>query len=192
MHTLINNAYQGQFIPAFIANINRRTVYDADSPRLLISLFSNETKEVRTRLFGINAYEMRGSEKDKGKKGRARLIELIENQPLIIRPVIKLSENKDNRQTWGGLRMNWRTGKYGRHLILLYRFQDILPFLTGTQSDLPTSINQMLINEAHAKFADYGKRMKGKQASVMQLLEKTEGNPIEALQSQMQRMMINA
>ena len=84
------------------------SVYDADTIRVNVSLgFGVENnglngKGMKLRLFGIDAPEMRGEEKEQGKRSRDYLRGLIDGKEIIIKTV------KD------------RTGKYGRYLAHIY------------------------------------------------------------------------
>lgn len=97
-------------------------VYDADTITVNIDLgFLSHLHNVKIRLFGINAPEVRGTEKEAGKKSRDWLRERILNKPVFI---------KTYRD---------KTGKYGRWLA------DVYP-----QNDHNKSFNQLLVEEGLA------------------------------------------
>lgn len=75
------------------------SVYDGDTITVEIDLgFNIVARNEKIRLFGINAPEMRGSEKEEGKKSRDYLRSLILGKEII------LETKKDKK------------GKYGRYL----------------------------------------------------------------------------
>jgi len=77
-------------------------VYDGDTVTAVIDLGMGVTKTERIRLRGINAPEVRGSEKIAGKRSRDALRGLILNQDVIIETI------KDKK------------GKYGRYIGVIY------------------------------------------------------------------------
>jgi len=86
--------------PSFVYNAVVVSAYDADTVRLDIDLgcgiwLQNEP----CRLFGINAPEVRGKEKEAGKRARDYLRELIVGKEVVIETI------KDKK------------GKYGRYLV---------------------------------------------------------------------------
>lgn len=82
------------------AKLNR--VVDGDTVDLIIDLGFNVSLKERFRLLGINAPEVRGPEKVRGKEATAALQKLIEDTPELI-----VRTEKDSK------------GKYGRWLCWL-------------------------------------------------------------------------
>lgn len=76
-------------------------VIDGDTVDLAVDLGFRVVMRDRFRLYGINAWETKGEERDKGLLAKARLEELITG-PLTVHTI------KDTR------------GKYGRWLAILY------------------------------------------------------------------------
>lgn len=89
------------------------SVYDADTIRINIDLGLGITnngdngKGVSVRLYGINAPEVRGDEREQGIIARDRLRDLILDKEVIIQTI------KD------------KTGKYGRYLVMVYTMEFI-------------------------------------------------------------------
>lgn len=111
----------------FEYNAHVTSVYDADTITVNIDLgFKSGLRDVKLRLYGINAPEVRGAEKEKGRKSRDWLRDRILDKDVII---------KTYRD---------KTGKYGRWLANVYPVDD--------QSK---SFNQMLVEEGLAKEAAY-------------------------------------
>ena len=77
-------------------------VYDGDTVTALVDLGFKISFEMKLRLNRINAPEIRGIEKEKGKITRDRLRELILDKTVVIKT------NKD------------KTGKYGRYIADIY------------------------------------------------------------------------
>ncbi len=102
-------------------------VYDADTVTANIDLgFRSHMRKVKLRLFGINAPEMRGSEKEAGRVSRDWLREQILDKEVFIKTY------KD------------KTGKYGRWLA------DIYP-----TDDHSKSFNQIMVEKGLAVLANY-------------------------------------
>lgn len=78
-------------------------IYDADTITVIIDLGFNVLTKVKLRLFGINAPEMRGSEKKRGTAARDYLRERLAGQ------TVALETHKLVHQ-----------GKYGRYLAEVY------------------------------------------------------------------------
>jgi micrococcal nuclease len=103
------------------------SVYDGDTITVDIDLgFRSHLKKVKLRLFGIDAPEMRGVEKEQGRITRDWLRERILDREVFVRTY------KD------------RTGKYGRWLA------DVYPI-----DDQSKSYNQMMIEGGLAEAAIY-------------------------------------
>lgn len=83
-----------------------RDVYDADTVTLQVDLGFNMTAEVRARLYGIDAWEMRGPEREQGKDARDWLRQKIAGKQ------IEIETFRD------------RTGKFGRWLVTIWLHQD--------------------------------------------------------------------
>lgn len=78
-------------------------IYDGDTvTKAIIDLGFELEVVTKLRLYGIDTPELRGSEKEEGKKSRDRLKELVLNKEVVI------ETNHDDR------------GKYGRHLATIY------------------------------------------------------------------------
>lgn len=102
------------------------SVYDADTFRADIDLgFGVWLKNQSVRWYKIDAWEIRGEEREMGLIGRDRVRELILDQYVILKTY------KDDK------------GKYGRWLAEIY-FDDEAP------KEWEYSINQQMINEGHA------------------------------------------
>ena len=114
-------------------------VVDGDTIDALVDLGFDTWKKVRIRMHGMDAWKSRTRNKEEKKKGlaaKARLIELL--------------ESNDNKF----ILLSHGVGKYGRCLGEIY--------VENTDSYIPNtveiSINQILINEGHAKKYYGGKR----------------------------------
>jgi len=112
------------------------SVYDADTIRVKLDLglglkmagLGIEGKGISLRLFGIDAFEVRGSERPHGLEARDFVRELIDSKQLIINTILD------------------KTGKYGRLLARI--FVEIEP---GLWLDL----NQELVNNGYARLVEY-------------------------------------
>jgi len=103
-----------------------RSIYDADTLRADIDLgFGVWLKNQSIRWLKIDAWEMRGEEREKGIIARDRVRELIQDKEIIIKTY------KDDK------------GKYGRWLAEVYYAEE-------TVLEWDNTINQQLINENHA------------------------------------------
>lgn len=101
-------------------------VYDGDTVTVDIDLgFHTWLKNVKVRLYGIDAPELRGAERVEGIKSRDRLRELVLNKEIILHTL------KDKK------------GKYGRWLGIIH----LSPSLTN--------VNNLLVIEDYAKTAHY-------------------------------------
>lgn len=107
-------------------------VYDADTLTLDVDLGFHVQMRQKVRLFGIDAWEVRGSERPKGLVAKQRVIDILEGKTLLFRSI------KDGSRI---------TGKYGRYLAVLY-----VPNSEGTGF---ISINDLLVTEGHAEYVDY-------------------------------------
>lgn len=104
------------------------SVYDADTMRVDIDLgFGVWLKNQSVRWLKIDAWEVRGDEREKGIIARDRVRELILDQEVILKTY------KDDK------------GKYGRWLAEVYS-----KYLLGSDLNWDNSYNQQLINEGHA------------------------------------------
>ena len=109
-----------------------RSVYDGDTIRADIDCgfgIHNKGpsgKGVALRLFGINAPELRGEERERGMVTRDRLKDLIEGKSVYLQTI------KDS------------TGKYGRYLCKVY-----------LDSSFEGSVNDLLVAEGLAIYKDY-------------------------------------
>lgn len=103
-----------------------RGVYDADTITVDIDLGLGTWKRgEKIRLMGIDAWELRGSEREQGLIARDWVRERILDKEVIIQSVID------------------KSGKYGRYLGYIY--------VPG----YPISINEQLVAEGHAEFKVY-------------------------------------
>lgn len=106
--------------------------YDADTLTLMYEVDRDDKHNVmfaqrRCRLYGINAWEVRGEEKEKGKIAKAAFQALLTDAPFI-------------RGEFHG------KGKYGRKLVTLYASYDKETYFC---------INDWLVDEGHAVYRDY-------------------------------------
>jgi len=100
-------------------------VIDADTIRVVLDLGFHLRLNATCRLFGINAPEIRGSEKEKGKAATECLKELIEGAELFC------VTYKDPRK---------QQGKYGRWLIELF----------AKRNECSINCNRELVRRGHA------------------------------------------
>ena len=109
----------------------RDPIYDADTVRLTVDHgFGATLKLGPCRLYGIDAWEVRGSERDQGKAARDFLRDLLSQHPQFTIQTFKDRESE-------------KKGKYGRYLVTI-----IL--------DDGTNVNELLVARGHAVFHDYG------------------------------------
>lgn len=109
----------------------RNPVYDADTVRLTVDNgFGSTLRLGPCRLYGIDAWEMRGIEKVRGRAARDFLRKLLSDHP-----TFNIRTFKD--------RSSEKKGKYGRYLVTI-----IL--------DDGTNVNELLVEKGHAVFHDYG------------------------------------
>lgn len=101
-------------------------VIDADTIRVVLDLGFHLRYNATCRLYGINAPEIRGPEKEKGKEATECLKELIEGAELFC----VTHKNPSKRQ-----------GKYGRWLIELFAKRD----------GCNTNCNTELVRRGHAR-----------------------------------------
>lgn len=104
-------------------------VIDGDTVDVLVDLGYKIRVEQRVRLFGMNAPELKGTEKDAGLKTKGRLAELIVGKELWI------DSMKDSQE------------KYGRYLVEIWVKVGDTPALI--------SVNQQLIQEGLAEARSY-------------------------------------
>ena len=106
--------------------------YDADTlTDVTIRLGFKIEYRTKFRLWGINAWELRGEEREKGIEARDYLKERIKGKQVAI------ETRKD------------RKGKYGRYLAIL--------FVNDGKEEDPkwTNLNTELVIKGHAKYQDY-------------------------------------
>lgn len=104
------------------------SVYDADTLTLKVDLGFGLTLTEKFRLYGIDAWEMRGVEKPEGTIARDWLRERLSSHE-----VIYLKSYKDKK------------GKYGRYLATLY----------VEENGSFTNLNEQLVVLGHAEKAEY-------------------------------------
>ena len=105
-------------------------IVDADTADLQIDLGFRSKFLDRFRFYGINAWETRGSEREKGLIAKKRLIELTP-----VGSTLSVKTYKDRKGRDG-------KGKYGRYLGELILPDDI-------------NVNHLLVEEGHARFQTY-------------------------------------
>lgn len=105
-------------------------VYDADTLTLLVDLGFDIHMRQKVRLFGIDAWEVRGSERPKGLAARNRVRELLSEGTVLFRSI------KDGSRI---------TGKYGRYLAVIY----------VRQGGAYINLNDLLVEEGHAEYVNY-------------------------------------
>jgi len=101
-------------------------VYDADTVTIEIDLGFKVKFTEKFRLFGIDAWELRGEEREKGLAGRDDLRQWVLDKDILVQTI-----------------KNDSKGKYGRYLAVLWRH------------DWNSSINEVLVHKGHAEFKDY-------------------------------------
>jgi len=106
-------------------NIEVLDAYDSDTLTLLVKMGFGVDITIKVRLFGINAYEVRGKEREQGLKARDYLRERLDKA----KDLIWIETLKDKK------------GKYGRYLANLYIGEECL--------------NETLVAAGHAKFVKY-------------------------------------
>lgn len=117
-------------------------VYDADTITVDVDLgFHQKSEEIKLRLFGIDAPEMRGPEKVAGRVSRDWLRKQILGKEVVIRTY------KDGRGK----------GKYGRWLADVFAGDDVVRDDRGGLSLSPdaVSFNQQLVTNGLAVSANY-------------------------------------
>ena len=101
-------------------------VYDGDTITVNIDLgLGIWLKDQKIRLFGINAPELRGKNKEEGKKSRDYLSDLLTGKEIILDTI------KDKK------------GKYGRWLGIIHT------------KDYTISINEIMVQDKYAEKKDY-------------------------------------
>ncbi|MFQ5335770.1 MAG: thermonuclease family protein [Flavobacteriales bacterium] len=103
------------------------SVYDGDTLTAAIDLGFKVQFTEKVRLFGINAPEMRGSERPAGILSRDRLRELVLGKEILLKTI------RDKK------------GKYGRYLGVIFMEQE------GKY----VNINELLVHEGLAEKHDY-------------------------------------
>lgn len=105
------------------------SVYDGDTCTVDIDLgLGIWVRGEKIRLYGINAPEVRGDEREEGLKSRDFLRNLIDGKNIILKTL------KDDK------------GKYGRYLGTL--------FLADETGEM-ININDLLVTEGYAEYKDY-------------------------------------
>lgn len=104
-------------------------VYDGDTITVMIDLGMSCFVKEKIRLFGIDAPELRGEEKQRGIEARDHLANLLESGDVFI------LTKKDNK------------GKYGRYLADVYVHDSIF-------NDL-INVNRTMVDTGHAVFKEY-------------------------------------
>ena len=102
-------------------------VVDADTIDVFVDLGLHTFRKERLRLYGIDAWETRGEEREKGLKAKEALIKLLDGKTLAIETF------KD------------KTGKYGRFLATVWAME-------GPSS---INVNEWLVAEGHAENVEY-------------------------------------
>lgn len=97
-------------------------VIDADTIQVSIDLGLNVYHTTRLRLYGIDAWEIRGPEREKGLVAREYVLNLLTQYP-----EIRIRTLKD------------KTGKYGRYLAIVY---------AGPSKNI--DLNEDLVKKGHA------------------------------------------
>jgi len=102
-------------------------VYDGDTVTMQVDLGFNVSVVEKIRLHGINAPEVRGMEKVKGKESRDYLRSLVLHKKVFVQTI------KDKK------------GKYGRYLGILYvRYNDYL-----------LDVNKHMVSKGYAEEKEY-------------------------------------
>jgi micrococcal nuclease len=102
-------------------------VYDGDTVLdLILDLGFNIRFEIKTRLYGINAPEVRGSERESGLKSREWLAEHMDKAKIKNKLLIESHREQ---------------GKYGRWLITIWA-DDI-------------NLNRLMVEEGYAQYKEY-------------------------------------
>lgn len=124
-------------------------VYDADTITVTIDLgFKAELRGVKLRLFGINAPEVRGKEREAGLKARDWLRERILDKEVRIK-------SHDGKALG--------VGKYGRWLAEVFPMDDgstgggsgVAPNGATADQKKLKSFNQLLVENGHAEWVEY-------------------------------------
>lgn len=110
-----------------------RSIYDGDTiridinPGLGLRIVGKDDKGEPIRLYGIDAWEVRGEEKPLGIKAREFVRDLIQGRKIVIHTI------------------NDKEGKYGRLLAELF----------VKHEGVWVSVNQELVNNGHAEWKEY-------------------------------------
>lgn len=116
--------------PSRAYSLKIEKIYDADTITVDIDLgFGVILDDQKIRFYRINAWEIRGADKEKGLAAKVRLQEMLLNKKVYLMPV--------KFKTKSG----FKKGKYGRWLGEIY--------VDGV------NINDKLVKEGHAKYQDY-------------------------------------
>jgi len=107
---------------------DEKAIYDADTVTLFVDLGFKTFTQIRARLYGIDAWEVRGPEREMGKEARDWLRQTIAGK------TVEIESFKD------------KTGKFGRWLVVIYLHKD------GER----ININQKLIDMGFAEENYYG------------------------------------
>jgi micrococcal nuclease len=106
-------------------------IVDGDTCDMEVDLGFETSLKTRFRLYGIDAWETKGTEKDKGLKAKEFVEKSIKNKPCMI---VSIKDKRD---------------KYGRWLAII-----LVPVVDGTDGDY-WILNQSLVENGHAIYADY-------------------------------------
>lgn len=109
------------------------SIYDGDTLTVEVDLGFDVTMKRRLRLYGIDTFELRGSERKRGLRARDWLREKVLGKEVIFRSV---------RTSSGRY-----TGSFGRYLAVLY--------VDGLNAPGFKNINRWLIEEGHGVYKDY-------------------------------------
>lgn len=135
-----------------------QSVYDADTITATISTVTQidvdteiilRKKNVKFRLFGIDAPELRGEEREKGLEARDFLRDFVNNSTFHIHTIL----DKNGRE---------KRGKYGRLLCLLF----------AERSGKTYNVSQLLIDKGYAVFAEYHLQDVQEQKQVLRFFKK--------------------
>jgi micrococcal nuclease len=105
-------------------------IIDGDTVDMEVDLGFETNVKTRFRLYGINAWETSGKDKEKGLKAKEFVEKSIKNKPCMI---VSLKDKRD---------------KYGRWLAIV-----LVPY--GEGKDEYWILNQSLVDNGHAIYADY-------------------------------------
>lgn len=114
-----------------IYSVTVTNVVDGDTFDGIVHLGFGEMRLERFRLYGIDAWEVRGNEKDKGKAAKKALSNWIKDRTITVEVEQRWKEN------YGFRTLMSYNGKYGRPLCILF-------------SEDKVNINLWMVKEGHA------------------------------------------